>query len=406
MTESLSIIRLQYSSCRLPPCFIMMSEGVESLLSHPYAIGLGLPFAYLAITVIYRLYFSPLSKFPGPKLAAISYWPEFYHEVIKYGRYEFEIHQMHEKYGPIIRISPEELHVSDPDFFDILFSTHQPRNKAASYCNSFPLTKATFATTDHYLHRLRRAPMNPFFSKQRILALEPSVRALLDKLCERLEEVKRSGKPVKIGDPYSCFTADVVTEYTMGEAYHYLDSPDFMPLWRQCIHTMGHLTKITRHFPWINRVISILPDSFSAWIDPSLALFVEYQRRAKKQVETIIANQNDPLYSEKALPTLFHSILQSDLPPKEKTAERLGQEVNVFAFAGTETTANVLANLTFYLLSNPEMLQKLRDELDVAYADPNAPPTFQQLEKLPYLVSPFVSILIQSLWEKYNTNKS
>jgi hypothetical protein len=29
---------------------------------------------YLIARTVYRLYFSPVAKFPGPKLAAISFW--------------------------------------------------------------------------------------------------------------------------------------------------------------------------------------------------------------------------------------------------------------------------------------------------------------------------------------------
>lgn len=48
---------------------------------------------------IYRLYFHPLSKFPGPRLAAISTLYEFYYDVISGGKFMFEIKRMHEQYG-------------------------------------------------------------------------------------------------------------------------------------------------------------------------------------------------------------------------------------------------------------------------------------------------------------------
>lgn len=55
--------------------------------------------SYLIVQTIYRLYFHPLSKFPGPKIAAIGRFYEFYFNVIKGGMYIWEIQRMHEKYG-------------------------------------------------------------------------------------------------------------------------------------------------------------------------------------------------------------------------------------------------------------------------------------------------------------------
>jgi hypothetical protein len=55
--------------------------------------------AYLGALGIYRLYFSPLAKFPGPKLAALSKWYEFYYDVVLKGRFTFKIQELHKIYG-------------------------------------------------------------------------------------------------------------------------------------------------------------------------------------------------------------------------------------------------------------------------------------------------------------------
>lgn len=63
--------------------------------------GLGLAgvVGYVILLAIYRLYFHPLAKFPGPKLAAITHLYEFYFNIIKDGMFIWEIQRMHEQYG-------------------------------------------------------------------------------------------------------------------------------------------------------------------------------------------------------------------------------------------------------------------------------------------------------------------
>jgi hypothetical protein len=56
-------------------------------------------FVFLTFRTIYRLYLHPLSKVPGPKLAAASHIVEFYYDVILGGLYCWELKRMHEKYG-------------------------------------------------------------------------------------------------------------------------------------------------------------------------------------------------------------------------------------------------------------------------------------------------------------------
>lgn len=54
---------------------------------------------YTIFLTVYRLYFSPISHIPGPKLAAATWWYEFYYQVIKGGQFFKEVARLHEQYG-------------------------------------------------------------------------------------------------------------------------------------------------------------------------------------------------------------------------------------------------------------------------------------------------------------------
>jgi hypothetical protein len=56
-------------------------------------------FFWLSSLLVCRLYLSPLSQIPGPKLAALAGWYETYFDCFKRGRYWVEIERMHMQYG-------------------------------------------------------------------------------------------------------------------------------------------------------------------------------------------------------------------------------------------------------------------------------------------------------------------
>ena len=84
--------------------------------------------------------------------------------------------------------------------------------------------------------------------------------------------------------------------------------------------------------------------------------------------------------------TIFREVLDSDLPPEEKTIDRLWHDGQTFNIAGAETTSWTLANCTYYLLTNPKILRQLREELKAAVSDGIDGTTTSDLEKLPFLV--------------------
>lgn len=54
---------------------------------------------YLLCLAVYRLYFHPIAHFPGPKLAGLTRWYEFYYELVLKGQMTFHIQELHRKYG-------------------------------------------------------------------------------------------------------------------------------------------------------------------------------------------------------------------------------------------------------------------------------------------------------------------
>ena len=95
----------------------------------------------------------------------------------------------------------------------------------------------------------------------------------------------------------------------------------------------------------------------------------------------------EPKVIDVAHPTIFHEILDSKLPESEKTVRRLRDEAWIVVGAGTLTTAWTLSVATYYLLENPHILRRLKDELRAAIPDPNQNPRLSVLENLPYLTA-------------------
>lgn len=74
--------------------------GVQTpSLSHLLVAGAGALILHIVFSAIYRLYLSPIAKFPGPKLAALTLWYEFYYDVVRGGQYGFKIADLHDQYG-------------------------------------------------------------------------------------------------------------------------------------------------------------------------------------------------------------------------------------------------------------------------------------------------------------------
>lgn len=77
--------------------FIIPLETLDlSVTLVTFLVFLFLYFVYLTAN---RIWLSPIAGFPGPRLAAWTYWYEFWYDVVAEPEYTFKIGRLHKEYG-------------------------------------------------------------------------------------------------------------------------------------------------------------------------------------------------------------------------------------------------------------------------------------------------------------------
>ena len=242
-----------------------------------------------------------------------------------------------------------------------------------------------FGTEDHDLHRSRRVPVAKFFSRAMIARLEGDIHDLAQKLCDKLLLEKGSGgrkEPFDIAHAYSCFTSDAIFSYSFGEPLGLLVRDSWTPNFREATLAVLKPVFVFRFFPFLIATAK-MGKYLVSYLPPDAALLVRtLQIDIPSRVMRAKADLDAGIVHDK--PTIFADLLQSDLHESEKKPERLADEAVAVVGAGTETTSWALAVITFHLLSQPKILQKLHAELSEVVDDPRHLPSWTTLEKLPY----------------------
>ncbi|KAB8235861.1 hypothetical protein ETB97_003341 [Aspergillus alliaceus] len=338
---------------------------------------------YFLYTCFYNLFLHPLRRIPGPKLAAIGPYLEFYHEVIRDGQYLWEIQKMHEKYGPIVRVNDREVHIKDSSYYHTIYTAGSRKtNKDPPTVGAFDVPSATAATVDHDLHRQRRGYLNPYFSKRAIVGLEPTVHERITKLLSRFEEHMNKKKVLSLDGCFSALTADVITSRFYGKNQDYLGIPDFHFVVRDGFLGLSRVYHLGRFLPSLVTLLKNMPHWVIRMILPPVAdLLIMREEIKERGVGEFLKSQT----SDSKSSVLVGALGNPHIPAHERTVDRVLDEGTVFLFAGTETTSRTLAITMFYLLTNPPILKRLREELEGLPPSKNNEHSLTQLENLPYL---------------------
>lgn len=278
-----------------------------------------------------------------------------------------------------MRISPNAVHVNDPDFFDTLYRVNK-LEKDPKYYRMLGLPHSSFQTQNADLHRIRRKAMSRFFTPARLPEIEAVVNRNLTKLLERLDDCKASAEPVNLSDAFRCLTTDAITEYVLPRGARLLDRPDFAAAYNHQLRDLGIVSILNRTFPFLLPLFMSTPRWLVRFFAPVGALeAVDVQADIIDQAKIIATS------SERNDRTVIHGILNSELPSEEKRPSRVVQDAYALVLAGSETTAMTLEKTIFYVLSSRSVVEDLTKVLRKFIADGNDPSSSTALRKLPLL---------------------
>ena len=159
----------------------------------------------------------------------------------------------------MVRITPDEVHLSDPDNYEKIYYVGTAYSKDPAFYGAFENPNSSFTTPSNELHRIRRSGLNSFFSKKVVLELEDIVHEKVEKLSKLVFRALQSGHAVDMHHGLRAVSIDVVTDYAFGKGYDLLDQPDLGLKFFTLVHKIGPAAWVFRQWPWLKPITMIIP---------------------------------------------------------------------------------------------------------------------------------------------------
>ena len=190
----------------------------QNVLTSYLFVRLAFSFAVLIIIsyfgrILFGAFLGPLSRFPGPKLRAVSKLPGIYTTIT--GRDAFVRSELHEKYGPVVRVNPTELSFnSGAAAWDAIYSFKKPRpfrdpQFYAIGVNGCP----DVVSADEENHSRQRKILSIGFSDKAIKGYEPLLRSWAQKMITEMSERANKAGKVDMLKYLNCTTFDIMGEW-------------------------------------------------------------------------------------------------------------------------------------------------------------------------------------------------
>lgn len=236
------------------------------------------------------------------------------------------------------------------------------------------------ATFDDTQHKALRKVFQPGFSDRALKAQEHIIRSHVNKLVRNIYRSADAdpGQPIDFVRMFNCATFDIIGELAFGESLGLLDDGK-MYGWIESLNEsliLAPFLTLADSFPFLTKlVMMMMPERIlnSQKENTQYATDLVEKRLAKGKV------------TEKPD---FWSLVLNNRDSEILDEEDMKANANLFMAAGSETTATMLSGLMYNLLSNPDKLQKLLQEIRSSFST-EEDLTIENIQQLKYLAACF-----------------
>lgn len=179
----------------------------------------------LIFYVVYHAIFFPLfrrdlRKIPGPFLARFT---DLYRLLlVRTGVAHERYIQLHDHYGPFVRLGPNHVSVGCPTAIPILYNTRTRHPKS----NFYPVmgnlahgkvVPTIFSTQDESVHEAMKRPIAQVYAMTNLRTYEPLVESTEAVLFDKLDKLADEERVFDLGTWLHWFATDVIMELTFGK---------------------------------------------------------------------------------------------------------------------------------------------------------------------------------------------
>ncbi|VUC37234.1 unnamed protein product, partial [Clonostachys rosea] len=326
------------------------------------------------VPAIKCLYYHPLSKYPGPKLAAVTSF------VALYWTFKGRLHEwtaeQHRIYGPVVRLRPNELSFIDQSAWKEIYSFRQGQKQMPKILRTKPVNgRPNLMSATDEDHARQRKLLAHAFSDQALRSQESILRSYADLLVEKLNEVSgRGDTDVDIQEWLTFATFDIIGDLSFGKPFGNLENGKATG-W---VGTFKHGIKQGVLFSAFRSIWSPFWDRF--WTR-QLGPYVQAKRH--QQGRYAAAAVNERLERKTERPDFISYCLRGSEGGKSLPREELASMFTIVALAGCESPATALSGTLYYLMNNPGPYRKLKEEVRAVEKDEDL--TLARISRMEYL---------------------